>query len=150
MVQAQDPLHEPANEIFRSFLFFILLTTSKFLRSKAIGFHDKEIWRICQIIWQILSCTEQNKFCQKLPRVGLNPWLPDHYSSALPTELGSNLLGRRFLKWVLFVSCTTSHVGLYKGLNDSHRQPNSDLAQLVKHMSNDLEVAGSNPTGGNF
>ena len=37
---------------------------------------------------------------------------PDHQSNALPSKLDRNLLGMRFLKWALFVSCTTSHVGL--------------------------------------
>ena len=37
-----------------------------------------------------------------------------------------------------------------KSLNDSHRQPNSDLAQLAEHETDDLEVASSNLTGGNF
>ena len=36
----------------------------------------------------------------------------DHHSNALPTQLGRNLLGRRFMECALFVSCTTSHVGL--------------------------------------
>ena len=59
-----------------------------------------------------------------------------------------------------FVSCTISHVGLRSFLesiehdlqrpNDSQRQPNSDLAQLVEHSSDDLEVVSSNPTGGTF
>ena len=60
-----------------------------------------------------------------------------------------------------FASCTTSHFELcsflgliehdfYKGLNDSYRQPNSDLAQLVEHNSDDPEVVGSNPTVSNF
>ena len=39
---------------------------------------------------------------------------------------------------------------LYKGLNDSHRQPKSDLAQLAEHETDDLEVVSSNPTGDNF
>ena len=61
---------------------------------------------------------------------------------------------------MIFVSCTTSHVGLrsflesiehdFKGLNDSHRQPNSDLAQLVEHQSDDQKVMSPNPTGGSF
>ena len=73
-------------------------------------FHDMHF---CQIIWQIYSYTEQNQFHQKLHLVGLNPQPLDHHSYALPTELGRNLLSRRFLKWALFVSCTTSHVGLH-------------------------------------
>ena len=56
-----------------------------------------------------------------------------------------------------FVSCTTSHFGLCSflesiehDLNVSQRQPNSDLAQLAEHWSDDMEVVGSNPSGGNF
>ena len=41
---------------------------------------------------------EQNKFRQKLPQWGLKPGPPDLQANALPTELGRNLLGRRFLK----------------------------------------------------
>ena len=37
-----------------------------------------------------------------------------------------------------------------KGLVDSHPQPNSELAQLGEHGTDDLEVVSSNPTGGNF
>ena len=37
---------------------------------------------------------------------------------------------------------------LYKGLNDSHPQPNSDLAQLGEQETDDLEVVSSNPGGG--
>ena len=31
-----------------------------------------------------------------------------------------------------------------------HRQPNSELAQLVEQWTDDLEVVSSNPTGDNF
>ena len=37
-----------------------------------------------------------------------------------------------------------------KGLNDSYREPYSDLAQLAEHSSDDPQVVSSNPTGGNF
>ena len=71
--------------------------------------------RFCQIIW--LSDrfkVTQNKinFVKNCPQWDLNSQPSDHDSNALTTELGRNLLGRRFLKWALFVSCTTSHVGL--------------------------------------
>ena len=76
-------------------------------------FHDRPIWRISVRLSDRSSYTEQKKFHQKIaPQWGLNPWPPDHHSHALPTELGSNMLGMRFLKWALFVSYTTSHVGL--------------------------------------
>ena len=44
---------------------------------------------------------------------------------------------------------TTEDSGM-KALTDSHRQPNGDLAELAEHWSDDMEVLGSNPTGGNF
>ena len=37
-------------------------------------------------------------FVKNCPQWGWNPGPPDHDSNALPTELGRNLLGRRFLK----------------------------------------------------
>ena len=42
----------------------------------------------------------QNKinFVKNCPQWGLNSHPPDHHSNALATELGRNLLGRRFLK----------------------------------------------------
>ena len=52
------------------------------------------------------------KTCPQCWQWGWNLGPPDHEANALPTELGRNLLGRRFLKWALFVSCTISHVGL--------------------------------------
>ena len=52
------------------------------------------------------------KFIKNYPQWGLKPGPLDLQANALPTELGRNLLLRRFLKWALFVSCTTSHVGL--------------------------------------
>ena len=52
-----------------------------------------------------------------------------------------------FTCWTLFISRINR---AYKDLNDSHRQPNSDLAQLVGHESDDPEVVGSGPTRGNF
>ena len=55
---------------------------------------------------------EQKNFVKNCPQWGWKPGLQDLQANALPTELGRNLLGRRFLKWALFVSCTTSHVGL--------------------------------------
>ena len=45
---------------------------------------------------------EQKQFRQKLPPGGLKPGPKDLQANALPTELGSNLLGRRFLKLTLF------------------------------------------------
>ena len=117
-------------------------------------FHDR---RFCQIIWQIFTQGRaKKKNHQKLPPVGLKPGPPDLQANALSAELGRNLLSWRFLKWALFVSCTTSHVvisrinraWLYKGHEDSGWQLNVDLGQLVRHWPHDLEVLVSNPAGG--
>ena len=72
-------------------------------------FHDR---RVCQIIWQIFRQGRTKKIVKNCPQWVLKPEPPDLQANALPTELGRNLLGRRFLKWALFVSCTTSHVRL--------------------------------------
>ena len=72
-------------------------------------FHDR---RCCQIIWQIFTWIRAKKYVKNCPQWGLKPGPLDLQDNALPTELGRNLLGRRFLKWALFVVCTTSHVGL--------------------------------------
>ena len=54
-----------------------------------------------------------------------------------------------FTFWTLFISRINSAC-LYKDLNDSHPQPNSDLAQLEEQWAGDLEVVSSNPTGDSF
>ena len=54
-----------------------------------------------------------------------------------------------FTCWTLFIS-RYNRARLYKDLDDSHRQPNSDLAQLEEHGTDDLDVVSSNPAGGNF
>ena len=41
---------------------------------------------------------EQKKFVKNYPQWRLKPGPPDLQANALPTELGRNLLGRRFLK----------------------------------------------------
>ena len=50
-----------------------------------------------------------------------------------------------FTSWTLFISRIN-----YKGHKDSSWQLNADLAQLVRHWSEDPEVLVSNPTRGNF
>ena len=86
--------------------------------------------------------------------VGFEPMSPDHQSNALPTELRRNLLVIPEVSFLLF------HVPLHM-LNfvfslesiehdDLHSQPNSDLAQLAEHETDDLEVMSSKPSGGNF
>ena len=63
-------------------------------------------------------------FVNNCPQWGSNPQSLDNHSNSLPTMLGKNLLGRRFLKWALFVSCTTSHVGLCSFLESiEHERP---------------------------
>ena len=98
---------------------------------------------------------EQKKFVKNCPQWGWKPGCLDLQANALPTELGRNLLGRRFLKWALFVSYTTSHVGLWSFLEHDFIkavkfQANVDLAQLVRHWPHDPQVLVSSPTGGNF
>ena len=44
-----------------------------------------------------------------------------------------------FTCWTLFIS-RINRAWLYKGLNDSHQQPNSDLAQFGEQETDDLEV----------
>ena len=53
---------------------------------------------------------------------------------------------------VSFVSCTTSHFGLWSFLEhkDSGWQLNVDLAQLIEHWHDDSEVMGSILTGAIF
>ena len=75
-------------------------------------FHDKEIWCI-------------------------SVRLSDHYSNALPTKLGRNLLGSRFLKWSLFVSCTTSHYALYSFLESIEHD---FLKALMIHRDNQVVI----------
>ena len=65
-------------------------------------FHDRPVWSISQIIWQIWSYTVQNKFHQKLPLWGLNPQPPDHHSPVLWTEWGRNLLEISEVSFLLF------------------------------------------------
>ena len=84
-------------------------------------------------------------FVKNFPHWGLNSQPPDHHSNALPTEWGRNLLGHEisevsfvcfmhhFTFWTLFTSRRINRACLYKGLNESCRQPNSDLAQLVEY-----------------
>ena len=75
-------------------------------------FHDKEISHI-SVGSSDRSAVTQHKInsVKNCPQWGLNPKPPDQQSHALPTELGRNLLGKRFLKLALFLSCTTSHFG---------------------------------------
>ena len=51
--------------------------------------------------------------------------------------------------WTLFIS-RINRAWLYRGLNDWHRQLNSDLAQLAECGTDDLEVVGLIPGRDNF
>ena len=56
-----------------------------------------------------------------------------------------------FVCFMHHFTCWTSPIEHdFKGHEDSDWQLNVDLAQLVRHWSEDLEVLVSNPTGGNF
>ena len=59
-----------------------------------------------------LQREEKKNFVKNCHQWGLKLGPLDLQANVLPTELGRNLLGWRFLKWALFVSCTTSHIGL--------------------------------------
>ena len=87
-----------------------LVQVTVFNRTSIWVFHDR---RFCQIIWQIFTQGRAKKNSSKIAHSGdWNQDLRIFRPMPLPTELGRNLLDRRFLKWALFVSCTTSHVGL--------------------------------------
>ena len=47
---------------------------------------------------RFLHGEEQKKFVKNCPQWGLKPGPPDLEANALPTELGRNLLDRKFLK----------------------------------------------------
>ena len=104
---------------------------------------------------------EQKKFRQKLPPLGLETRTSRSSGQCLTNWARQESVGQEisevsfvcfmyhFTCWTLFIS-RINRAWLYKGLNDSRRQANSDLAQLAEHEADDWEVVGSNPTGGNF
>ena len=80
----------------------------------------------------------QNKinFVKNWSQWGLNPQPLDHHS--MLCQLSSGGICWRFLKWALVISCTIlnflsriNRAWLYKGLNDSHRYPNSEWLNSV-------------------
>ena len=119
-------------------------------------FHDRPIWRISVRLSDSSEVT-QNKInlVKNCPQWGLNSQPPDHQFYALPAELARNLkwaffcFMHQFTCWTLFIS-RINRAWLYKGLVDWLPQPNSDLAQLAEHGTDELEVLSSNPIGGNF
>ena len=108
-------------------------------------FHDMQIWGISVRLSDRFKVTlNKINFVKNCPQWGLNPQTLDHHSNALPTELGRNLLARRFLKWALFVSCTTSHVGLCSFLESIEHDFIKALMihtdnQIVAYLSGALE-----------
>ena len=120
-------------------------------------FHDKHFRRI-SVRLSDRSKVTQNKinFIKNCPQWGLNSQPPDHQSHALLTELGRNLLEMSEVSFLLFhaplymLVSGINRAWLYKESDDSHPQPNSDLAQLAEHGADDLVVVSSNPTKDNF
>ena len=72
------------------------------------------------------------------PQWGLNPGPPHHNPNVLSTELSMNLLGRRFLKCALLISCTTSHVGLCSFLESIEHD---FFKALVIHTDNQIVIS---------
>ena len=100
-------------------------------------FYDKETWSIFVKLSASSKVTQSKiNFVKNYPQWGLNPQPPDHHSNALPTERGRNPLSRRFLKWALFVSCTTSHVGLCSFLESIEH----DFKALMIHTDNQIVI----------
>ena len=146
-------------------LFFLVSNLVQIYKNKVSGFiqvfHDKEIWRISVRLSDRSEVTQHKKnFVKNCPQWDLNPWPPDHQSNALLTVLERNLLKISEVSFLLFHAplhmlgllfiSKINKTWLYKGLNDSYRQPNSDLAQLTEQWTDDLEVVNSKPHWGQF
>ena len=58
-----------------------------FMIGVSVGLSDRSLHR-----------DEEKNFVKKCPQWGWKPGPPDLQENSLPTELGRNLLGRRFLK----------------------------------------------------
>ena len=123
--------------------------------------HDEEIWRISVRLSDRSEVTQQKINCIKnCHQWCLNSQTPDHQSHALPTALGRNLLEISEVSFLLFHApfhmldfvyfSRINRAWLYKGLNDSYVQPNSDLAQLAEHETDDPEVVCVQTPLGNF
>ena len=105
------------------------------------------------------SYREEQKNCQKLPPVGIEPRTSGSSLQCstdctrqvcVAGDFWSELcFMHHFTCWTLS-SFRISIAWLYKCLNDSHRQQNSGLSQLVEHKGGDPEVVGSIPTRGYF
>ena len=104
---------------------------------------------------------EDKKIRQKLPPVGietrtsgspgqcLTNWARQESVGQEISEMSFVCFMPHFTCWTLFIS-RIYRAWLYKGHEDSGRQLNVDLAQLVRHWPEDLEVLVSNPIGGIF
>ena len=77
------------------------------IKMKSLVFHDT---RYCQIIWQIESHTEQNKFRQKLSPVGFELITFRSSVPCSPNCAREDFVGDVWSE-LSFVPCTTSHVG---------------------------------------
>ena len=121
-------------------------------------FHDR---RFCQIIWQIFIQGREKEFRQKLPSAGietrtsrssgqcLTNWARQESVGQEISEVSLVCFMHNFICWTLFISRINT-AWLYKGHEDSGWQLNVDLAQLVRHWPEDLEVLVSIPARGNF
>ena len=100
--------------------------------------------RICQIIWQIWSYTEQNKFRQKLPPMGFELTTSGSsvscFANWAKSLFGCGCYHFQHVKWCK----KTKKKSLQKSPTDS------SLAQLAEKETDDQEVVRSNCTGGNF
>ena len=112
-------------------------------------FHDRPVWRISVWLSDRSEVTHHkiNFVINCHRRVWTHNLL---IIILLLCQLSQAGICWRFLKWAFFClmhhfTCWTLFISrinrawLYKGLNDSHLQPNSDLAQLAEHETDDLE-----------
>ena len=104
---------------------------------------------------------EQKKIRQKLPPVGietrtsgssgqcLTNWARQESVGQEISEVSFFCFMNHFTCWTLFIS-RINRAWLYKGHDDSGWQLNVDLAQLVRHWPEDLEVQGFKSHWGQF
>ena len=113
-------------------------------------FYDKKIWQICQ------KFTGKNKInsTKNCPQWALNPGPIDDYS----TDCASLVCVGQKISEVSFVSCTTSHFGLWSFLDTTEHdfikvmkiQAECWLSSVGRDWHDDPAVLGSIPTGGDF
>ena len=122
-------------------------------------YYDKEIWHISVRLSDRSEVTQHKiNFVKNCPPVGFEPMTSWSSVSCSANWAREESVGD-FWSELSFVSCTTSHFFClflksiehdFKGLGDSHPQPNSDLVQLPEHETDDPEVVSSKPTEGHF